>query len=133
MGDCLLPKQYNVQSVLVLHLPDRDWETIEVRVFQAGLADTITNNTINNTVYSGATVTSTSNLTGDGSTHVFEVSARLSEAAMAIVSVGGIIQIPTTHYTVSAAAAHITNADVADINFSIAPLSGELIEIRGLH
>ena len=109
-------------------------ERIDVRVFKdANTIEQVSTTTINNTVYSGATVTSTSNLTGTGTTHVFEVSARLSEAAMAIVSVGGIIQIPTTHYTVSAAAAHPTNADVADINFNIAPLSGEAIEIRGLH
>ena len=122
----------NVRDMVFTQAPGNG-ERIGVRVFQDAVADIDNTTTVNNTVYSGATVTSTSNLTGDGSTHVFEVSARLSEAAMAIVSVGGIVQIPTTHYTVSAAAAHLTNADVADINFSIAPLSGELIEIRGLH
>ena len=122
----------NVRDLVFTEAPGNG-ERIGVRVFQDAVADIDQTTTINNTVYSGATVTSTSNLTGDGSTHVFEVSARLSEAAMAIVSVGGIVQIPTTHYTVSAAAAHLSNADVADINFSIAPLSGELIEIRGLH
>ena len=108
-----------------------DGEKIEVRVFQDGLADTLY--TVNNTVYSGATVTSTSNLTGDGTTKHFEVSARLSDAAMAIVTVGGIVQIPTVQYTTSAAAAHPTNADVADLNFILPPLSGEMIEVRGFH
>ena len=119
---------------MVFNTAPGNGERIDVRVFKdANTIEQVSTTTINNTVYSGATVTSTSNLTGTGTTHVFEVSARLSEAAMAIVSVGGIIQIPTTHYTVSAAAAHPTNADVADINFNIAPLSGEAIEIRGLH
>lgn len=122
----------NVRDMVFTQAP-ANGERIGVRVFQDAVADIDQTTTVNNTVYSGATVTSTSNLTGDGTTRLFEVSARLSEAAMAIVSVGGIIQIPTTQYTVSAAAAHPTNADVADINFSIAPLSGELIEIRGLH
>ena len=75
-------------------------------------------------------VTYQQTLTGNGSTTIFEVSARITDPVNAVVSINGVLQLPTTHYTVSAAHVHSSNDGVKDMVFTQAPASGERVDVR---
>jgi hypothetical protein len=62
----------------------------------------------------------TTQFTGDGVTGTYTLPSSLSSVADAVVSLNGVIQIPTTHYT------YTSNT----ITFNPVPDSGDLIEIR---
>jgi hypothetical protein len=62
----------------------------------------------------------TTQYTGDGTTGTYNLPSSLSSVADAVVSLNGVIQIPSTHYT------YTSNT----ITFNPVPDSGDLIEIR---
>jgi len=62
----------------------------------------------------------TTQYTGDGVTGTYNLPSSLATVADAVVSLNGVIQIPTTHYT------YTSNT----ITFNPIPDSGDLIEIR---
>lgn len=62
----------------------------------------------------------TTQFTGDGVTGTFTLPSSLFSVADAVVTLNGVLQIPTTHYTYSS----------NSITFNPVPDSGDLIEIR---
>ena len=60
--------------------------------------------------------------TGDGTTAVFTLSKSVANQTNIIVSMNGLLQIPTTHYTISS----------TSLTFTTAPYSGTVIEARNM-
>lgn len=65
--------------------------------------------------------------TGDGSTTLFESACAIDSTSRILVNIGGVAQLPTTHYTVSA---NPTRNNKADIKILPAVASNVPIEVR---